>query len=87
MVDTGLIRFKYVGLAITFLGVALLLVDCGGRPNAMPAPNDPSTLYNTSGGGFATSSNYRARISIGAPAPMGSASSSGLLADVGPNPR
>ena len=94
---------KYIGYVIVCSATSLVFLHCGdvseidsgvldarildSAPDAPPPPNVPSSVYNTSGGGFTASASYRAQISIGAPSPMGNSSSSSFQLQTGPNPR
>lgn len=48
------------------------------------SPMVPSTISQTGGGGHAASASVRARIAIGAPQPMGNASSASYRVRLGP---
>jgi hypothetical protein len=50
-------------------------------------PRGPTSIVQTSGGAVIQTSEYRLRVSIGAPQPMGSASNSGNTLRVGPQAR
>jgi hypothetical protein len=65
----------------------VVLAGCGDitpKPDAT-APPPARAVMPTSGGGAASSSSYRVRLSIGAPQPMGSASSDAFAVRLGPN--
>ncbi len=72
---------------LTFLCAALVGCDDLKAPK-VDAPPDPTavpsrTVVQTSGGGTASSANYRVRLSIGTPQPMGTASSDNFKAHAG----
>ena len=50
-------------------------------------PRGPTSVVQTSGGAVIQTSEYRLRVSIGAPQPMGAASNSGNTLRVGPQAR
>lgn len=59
------------------------LID-GQPPDAPPMPvTAPAAVAQTAGGGVAESPGYRARLRLGAPQPMGSASSAGYRVSLG----
>jgi hypothetical protein len=59
-------------------------VDGPVGPDAPVSPLGPSAAAQTSGGGLATSPNYRMRLSIGAPPPVGTSASASFALRVGP---
>ncbi len=83
---------RYIGYIGVCLAMVLLVTTCGKQSADTPSDTStsatrPSSIQFTGGGGFATSASYRARISIGAPTPMGSAAASRTRAQAGPNLR
>ncbi len=63
--------------------IILLLVGCGDFVPKAPEPG--RGVMSTSGGGAASSTSHRLRLSIGAPQPMGRATSTSFAVNLGPN--
>ncbi len=63
------------------------LADAVSPSDAAMTPTAPSAIASTSGGGAAVSANYQVQLRIGAPSPMGNASSASFSARLGPPSR
>jgi hypothetical protein len=62
-----------------------LLAACGDPLPIADAPGKPAQgIFQTAGGGTASSATYKVRLSIGAPQPMGAATSQYHALRVGP---
>lgn len=98
----GLVGFarKYGGYVVVCSLTSLFFLHCASvgsvdsgiidaeMVDAPPVPPSvPSRVYSSAGGGFTASGNYRARVSIGAPSPMGRTNSANYNVQSGPTVR
>jgi hypothetical protein len=74
-------------LTLALLGLMLSACDKSSHVDRQPYQGPVTTrIAHTAGGGTTASTNYQARISIGAPQPYGEAQGSGKVLKVGCKP-